>query len=70
MFFCSATYKNNPSLHLDTPGIKVMRDGHHVARTSDFTIYSVEAEFIGDVVAQYGPCESLIEIMSLCSAGG
>lgn len=45
---------------LDIPGITVMPDGHHVARTSDFTIYSVEAEYIGDVVSQYGPCEFLL----------
>jgi prephenate dehydrogenase (NADP+) len=42
---------------LDTPGINVLRDGHYVSRTSDFIIYSVEAEYIHDVVAQYGPCE-------------
>lgn len=41
----------------DTPGINVLRDGHYVSRTSDFIIYSVEAEHINKVVAQYGPCE-------------
>ena len=35
-----------------------MRDGHLVSRQSDFIIYSVEAEFIDRVVAQYGPCTS------------
>ena len=38
-------------------GITVHPDGHHVSRTSDFIMYSVEAEFIDNVVAQYGPCE-------------
>ncbi|KAF8578197.1 Prephenate dehydrogenase [Ramaria rubella] len=37
------------------PGIEVFRDGHYVSRASDFIIYSVEAEFIEKVVAQYGP---------------
>lgn len=32
-----------------------MRDGHHVSRGSDFIIYSVEAEYLDSVVAQYGP---------------
>ena len=38
------------------PGISVLPNGHHVSRTSDFIIYSVEAEFIDRVVAEYGPC--------------
>ena len=29
---------------------------HHVSGASDFIIYSVEAEFIQRVVAEYGPC--------------
>jgi prephenate dehydrogenase (NADP+) len=33
-----------------------MQDGHAVGRSSDFIIYSVEAEFIEKVVAEYGPC--------------
>lgn len=45
---------------IDVPGIMVLRDGHQVSRTSDFIIYSVEAEFIDSVVAKYGPCMSLI----------
>ena len=44
---------------IDVPGIMVLRDGHQVSRTSDFIIYSVEAEFIDSVVAKYGPCMSL-----------
>lgn len=39
-------------------GVKVLKDGHHVSRASDFIIYSVEAEFIQRVVAEYGPCLS------------
>ncbi|KAG8886458.1 prephenate dehydrogenase (NADP(+)) [Tulasnella sp. 332] len=39
----------------DLPGVTVFKDGHLVSRASDFIMYSVEAEFIGDVVAQYGP---------------
>ncbi|KDQ34128.1 hypothetical protein PLEOSDRAFT_21709 [Pleurotus ostreatus PC15] len=35
--------------------IVVVRDGHAVARCSDFMVYSVEAEFIERVVAEYGP---------------
>lgn len=31
-----------------------------MSRTSDFIVYSVEAEFIDQVVAQYGPCECLL----------
>lgn len=42
---------------IDTPGVNVLRDGHLVSRTSDFIMYSVEAEFIDRVVAEYGPCE-------------
>jgi prephenate dehydrogenase (NADP+) len=40
------------------PGVKVFKDGHAVSRISDFIIYSVEAEFIGKVVAEYGPCQT------------
>lgn len=41
----------------DIPGITVFRDGHGVSRTSDLIIYSVEAESINKVVAQFGPCK-------------
>ena len=41
---------------LDQPNIYPMRDGHAVARSSDFIIYSVEAGSIDKVVAEYGPC--------------
>lgn len=45
-------------------GITVLRDGHYVSRTSDFIVYSVEAEFIDQVVAQYGPSTKLGAIVS------
>lgn len=32
----------------------ILRDGHFVSRSSDYIIYSVEAEAIGRVVAMYG----------------
>ncbi|KAI0080513.1 Prephenate dehydrogenase [Panus rudis PR-1116 ss-1] len=38
-----------------TPGITVLPDGHGVSRVSDWIMYSVEAEFIDKVVAEYGP---------------
>ncbi|THH12662.1 hypothetical protein EW146_g7491 [Bondarzewia mesenterica] len=36
-------------------GITVLKDGHYVSRTSDFIVYSVEAEYIDRVTAEYGP---------------
>ncbi|KAL1924949.1 uncharacterized protein VTP21DRAFT_4603 [Calcarisporiella thermophila] len=36
-------------------GINVLRDGHLVSRRSDYIIYSVEAEYIDKVVAEFGP---------------
>ncbi|CAG8479844.1 9684_t:CDS:10 [Paraglomus brasilianum] len=36
-------------------GLTVLKDGHAVSRRSDFIIYSVEAENIERVVAEYGP---------------
>ncbi|KAF8167568.1 prephenate dehydrogenase [Crassisporium funariophilum] len=41
-----------------------MQDGHAVARSSDFMIYSVEAEFIDQVVAQYGPSTKMHAIVA------
>ncbi|KAJ2914591.1 hypothetical protein MD484_g5825, partial [Candolleomyces efflorescens] len=38
-----------------TPNVVPMKDGHAVARSSDFIVYSVEAEYIDRVVAEYGP---------------
>ncbi|KAI0723856.1 Prephenate dehydrogenase [Cerioporus squamosus] len=37
------------------PGIHVLKDGHLVSRVSDYVVYSVEAEYIDRVVAEYGP---------------
>ncbi|KAI0345057.1 Prephenate dehydrogenase [Trametopsis cervina] len=39
----------------DTPAIFVLRDGHAVSRIADWIMYSVEAEYIDRVVAEYGP---------------
>ncbi|KIW47830.1 hypothetical protein, variant [Exophiala oligosperma] len=36
-------------------GINILPNGHLVSRASDWIIYSVEAEVIGRVVAEYGP---------------
>ena len=33
-----------------------MPNGHLVSRISDYILYSVEAEAIENVVAQFGPC--------------
>ena len=41
---------------VDTPNVHVLRDGHGVARISDWMMYSVEAEYVDRVVAEYGPC--------------
>ncbi|RPD80483.1 Prephenate dehydrogenase [Lentinus tigrinus ALCF2SS1-7] len=37
------------------PGIHVVKDGHLVSRVSDYIVYSVEAEYIDRVVAEFGP---------------
>ncbi|TGZ85327.1 Prephenate dehydrogenase [Ascodesmis nigricans] len=39
--------------------IHIFRNGHLVSRQSDYIIYSVEAEHISKVVAQYGPSTKL-----------
>jgi hypothetical protein len=46
------------------PGIIVMPDGHAVARSSDFIIYSVEARIIQDVVAQFAQCQFILFLIS------
>ena len=43
-----------------TPNVTPLLDGHAVSRSSDFIIYSVEAEFIDRVVQDYGPCKFLL----------
>ncbi|KAJ7689786.1 prephenate dehydrogenase [Mycena rosella] len=50
--------------YADTANIIVFPDGHGVARSSDFIMYSVEAEFIERVVAQYGPSTKVNAIVS------
>jgi len=37
-------------------GINVVENGHLVSRRSDVIFYSVEAEYIDQVVKTYGPC--------------
>lgn len=49
----------------DLPGVTVLKNGHLVARCSDFVMYSVEAEFINRVVAEYGPCKSISTKLTL-----
>ncbi|KAG1719935.1 hypothetical protein EDB19DRAFT_1780103 [Suillus lakei] len=50
--------------YADVPGITVYPDGHAVSRISDFIMYSVEAEYIDRVVAQYGPSTKVGAIVS------
>ncbi|KAF8954494.1 hypothetical protein BDZ97DRAFT_1707665 [Flammula alnicola] len=50
--------------YADKPTIRVMRDGHGVARSSDFIVYSVEAEFIDRVVALFGPSTKMHAIVA------
>lgn len=60
-----------PSKHPDlvreydsTPNITPMIDGHAVSRSSDFIIYSIEAEFIDRVVKQFGPSTKVNAIVA------
>ncbi|THU96192.1 prephenate dehydrogenase [Dendrothele bispora CBS 962.96] len=46
------------------PGVKVFPDGHAVARSADFMMFSVEAEFIESVVAEYGPSTKINAIVA------
>lgn len=55
-------HAKNPPLSIDVPSIQVLKDGHQVSRISDFIIYSVEAEFISQVVSTYGPCKHHIKV--------
>ena len=56
-YTCLNRYSDDSINSTDTPEITVFRDGHGVSRTSDLIIYSVEAESINKVVAQFGPCK-------------
>ncbi|KAE9399334.1 Prephenate dehydrogenase [Gymnopus androsaceus JB14] len=46
------------------PSVQVLKNGHLVARSSDFMMYSVEAEFIGRVVEEYGPSTKMGAIVA------
>lgn len=48
----------------NTPGVHPQKDGYAVSRSSDYIIYSVEAEFIDRVVAQYGPSTKVNAIVA------
>ncbi|KAH9952021.1 Prephenate dehydrogenase [Amylocystis lapponica] len=48
-------YEEIKAKYEGSPGIAVLRDGHLVSRVADFIMYSVEAEFIDRIVAEYGP---------------
>ncbi|CAD6566408.1 MAG: prephenate dehydrogenase (NADP(+)) [Alectoria sarmentosa] len=39
----------------DSSNVRIFRDGRLVSRSSDFILYSVEAEAIGRIVSEYGP---------------
>ncbi|KAJ7221379.1 hypothetical protein GGX14DRAFT_492325, partial [Mycena pura] len=46
------------------PNITVFENGHEVSRSSDFIMYSVEAEFLEKVVAEYGPSTKMNAIVA------
>ncbi|KAL7411584.1 hypothetical protein BDY24DRAFT_395384 [Mrakia frigida] len=47
----------------DTP-LTILPSGHHVSRIADFILYSVEAEFIDKVVAEFGPSTKFNAVVS------
>ncbi|TFK52110.1 Prephenate dehydrogenase [Heliocybe sulcata] len=57
-------YEQLKEEYRDTPGITVVQDGHRVSRAADFIMYSVEAEYIDRVVAEYGPSTKVGAIVS------
>ncbi|KAL1745050.1 hypothetical protein HDZ31DRAFT_37267 [Schizophyllum fasciatum] len=57
-------YESLQAEYADVPAITVFPDGHGVARSSDFIVYSVEAEFIDAVVAKFGPSTKLGAIVA------
>ncbi|KAK7038009.1 Prephenate dehydrogenase [Favolaschia claudopus] len=59
-----AKYEALKEEYSDVPGVTVLPDGHAVSRSSDFILYSVEAEFIDRVVAQYGPSTKIDAIVA------
>ncbi|KAJ6531347.1 prephenate dehydrogenase [Mycena capillaripes] len=59
-----AKYEALKADYSGVPGVTVFPDGHGVARSSDFIMYSVEAEFIDRVVAQYGPSTKIDAVVA------
>ncbi|KAL0577506.1 prephenate dehydrogenase (NADP(+)) [Marasmius crinis-equi] len=59
-----AKYQALKEEYANVPGVTVFQDGHGVARSSDFMMYSVEAEFIERVVAEYGPSTKINSIVA------
>ncbi|KAJ7172165.1 hypothetical protein C8R46DRAFT_992181 [Mycena filopes] len=59
-----AKYEALKEEYVGVAGVSVLPDGHAVARSSDFLMYSVEAEFIDRVVAQYGPSTKLNAVVA------
>ncbi|KDQ50412.1 hypothetical protein JAAARDRAFT_199970 [Jaapia argillacea MUCL 33604] len=57
-------YEELEQAYAGVPGVTVFRDGHLVSRSSDFIVYSVEAEYIDRVVADYGPSTKVGAIVS------
>ncbi|KAK0191362.1 hypothetical protein F5146DRAFT_930180 [Armillaria mellea] len=57
-------YESLQERYRDIPGVTVYQDGHGVSRSSDFIMYSVEAEFVDRVVAEYGPSTKLNAIVA------
>ncbi|THU84230.1 Prephenate dehydrogenase [Dendrothele bispora CBS 962.96] len=57
-------YEELKKQYSNVSNITVMKDGHAVARSSDFMMYSVEAEFINRVVAEYGPSTKIGAIVA------
>ncbi|KAF8211853.1 prephenate dehydrogenase [Mycena galopus ATCC 62051] len=59
-----AKYEALQAEYSGVPGVTVCPDGHAVSRSSDFIMYSVEAEFIDRVVAQFGPSTKLDAVVA------
>lgn len=52
-----------PGLTKSQHNVQILRDGHLVARSSDYIIYSVEAEAISRVVETYAICTTPLILM-------
>ncbi|KAJ7601697.1 hypothetical protein FB45DRAFT_913945 [Roridomyces roridus] len=57
-------YEQLKTEYAGVSGVTALPDGHAVSRSSDFIVYSVEAEFIDRVVAQYGPSTKMNAIVA------